>query len=141
MDEPSIKHLGFIQQVISRLAQNSFTYKGWAITLVAAIFILWGRDSGPQFLLIALLPAMTFWGLDGYYLRQERLFRKHYDYVREAAIQGTRIDSFSMDTTMHNTKVPSWWHTCWSKTIGWLYAPIVLIIIVITSFTYIYSDC
>ena len=29
-----MKHLEFIQAVITRMATNSFTYKGWAITLV-----------------------------------------------------------------------------------------------------------
>jgi hypothetical protein len=85
MSDEMIRHLEFIQGVINRMARNSFAIKGWAITLIAAIFVLGiGQSIAWYFFLIALLPALVFWGLDGYYLRQELLFRKLYDEVREA---------------------------------------------------------
>ena len=130
MDEQTIKHLTLIQAVITRLAQNSFAYKGWAITLVAAIFALAAKEVNPYYLLIALLPTITFWGLDAYYLRQERLFRKLYDSVRSS---GTAANLFSMDTLPYNNQVATWWGTCWSKTIGWLYGPMAMAILVVTS--------
>ena len=34
-----MKHLEMIQGVISRMANNSFMLKGWAVTLVAGIFV------------------------------------------------------------------------------------------------------
>src|SRR5215831_11819226 len=84
MDENTIKHLQLIQAVITRLAQNSFAYKGWAITLVAAIFALAVKEvRSPYLLIVALLPTIAFWGLDAYYLRQERLFRALYNAVRQ----------------------------------------------------------
>ena len=36
--ETKIRYLELIQNVITRMANNSFMLKGWAITLVAAIF-------------------------------------------------------------------------------------------------------
>ena len=45
---------------------------------------------------VALLPVLFFWGLDGYFLRQERLFRALYDRVR--AIEEDSID-FAMDVS------------------------------------------
>lgn len=136
MNERTVKHIELLQAVITRLAQNSFSYKGWSITLVAAILALAAKESRPQYLLVALIPALAFWGLDAYYLRQERLYRKLYDGVRKAPPADTETNLFSMDTSPFNDQVASWWRTCWSKTIGWLYCPIVLVILVVTSFTY-----
>ena len=69
MDNTTIKNLELIQSVIDRMGRNSFAYKGWAVTLVSAIFALAAKEGNPQYLLIALLPSFAFWGLDGYYLR------------------------------------------------------------------------
>lgn len=86
-DQPStdmhpqrLKHLEMLQQIISRMANNSFLIKGWSLTLISAIltFSTATKDitqSNMYFvLLIALLPALAFWYLDAYFLRQERLY-------------------------------------------------------------------
>jgi len=61
-DEKQIKHLELIQQVVSRLAGNSFSIKGWSITLVSALFELAAKDSNVRYAILALLPALCFWG-------------------------------------------------------------------------------
>ena len=38
--ESKHKHLEFIQGVVNRLASDSFRLKGWAVVLVAALFVL-----------------------------------------------------------------------------------------------------
>ena len=81
MEENKRKHLEMIQSVISRMAHNSFLLKGWSVTLSAAVLALLTKESSNGSVFIALLPAIMFWGLDGYFLRQELLFRRHYDYV------------------------------------------------------------
>ena len=92
--EEKIKHLEFIQGVINRMAGNSFLLKGWSLTLVSALIALGTKDTRPEFVILALLPAVAFWILDGYFLRQERLFRKLYDKIR---LQNGDAN-FSMDT-------------------------------------------
>ena len=91
-----VKHLEMLQKIITRMARNSFLLKGWTITLISALFVLSDFGNNQNFVLLALLPAIAFWGLDAYYLRQERLFRKLYDKVRN--IQPADID-FSMNTS------------------------------------------
>lgn len=76
------KHLELIQGIISRMASNSFMLKGWAVTLVAGIFVLAGKDTDKLYFLVAYIPVIMFWGLDAYYLLQERLYRSLYDKVR-----------------------------------------------------------
>lgn len=123
------KHLQLIQAVVSRLAQNSFALKGWAVTLVSAVLVLAAtKGLEPRFILVALLPAFLFWGLDGYYLHQERLFRKWYDAVRLGKAPAD-AGPFSMTTSPVRGDAPGWWRTCWSATIGWLYGFLVVLII------------
>ena len=45
MHPDTIKHLEFIQAVITRMAGNSFVLKGWAITLAAAGFALAAKET------------------------------------------------------------------------------------------------
>lgn len=56
--------------------------KGWAVTLVAGIFALAGKDTDKLYFWVAYIPVIIFWGLDAYYLLQERLYRSLYDKVR-----------------------------------------------------------
>ena len=77
-----IKHLEFIQGVIDRLASDSFRMKGWCVVLVAALFILLAREGRIEFIAVALIPVIAFWGLDGCFLWQERLYRTLYDHGR-----------------------------------------------------------
>ena len=61
-----IKHPEFIQAVINRLASDSFQMKGWCVVLVATLFILLARQGQVEFIAVALIPVIAFWGLDGY---------------------------------------------------------------------------
>ena len=77
--EAKIKHLEFIQSTINRMAGNSFLLKGWAVTLVGALFALTFKEVDPMYLLISLIVLVLFWRLDSYYLSRERLFIKLYE--------------------------------------------------------------
>src|SRR6266581_4267715 len=104
-----IAHLQMIQAVITRMASNSFLLKGWTVTLVAALFALAAAKVVPYFVYLAYFPLIVFWILDGYFLRQERLFRRLYDRVRILSIGA--ID-FSMDTSAFTSEVEPWRDTC-----------------------------
>jgi hypothetical protein len=136
ISEGQIKHLEFIQAVVARLARNSFTYKGWAITLVAAVFALTTKTENSRFLLVAGVPAIFFWGLDAYYLRQERLFRHLYDAIRQMPLDKWNGSPFVMDTSPYADKVSSWFRICWSGTIAWLYGPMVLLVGIVTALAF-----
>jgi hypothetical protein len=86
---PSEKHLDFINGVIGRLAGNSFQMKSWNVALAAAVIgFAASKDSHGAAAVFAVVPALAFWFLDGYYLGLERLYRKLYkdaDAGRKAA--------------------------------------------------------
>lgn len=92
------KHLEFLQLTITRMGANSFLLKGWTVTLVAALFALSADNSERLFTLLALIPATMFWGLDGYFLWQERRFRIVYDHVR-------KLNDEDVDYAMHYPEV------------------------------------
>jgi len=77
-EELYIKELELIQDIISRMANNSFLLKGWSLSFIVATLLL--MDSiGYRFLSIFSLGV--FWGLDAYYLRMERCYRELYAWV------------------------------------------------------------
>jgi hypothetical protein len=80
--EYKIKHLEMIQKIIARMAHNSFLLKGWAVTLIGALFALSQKEIGGGIVLIAVMLIVMFWGLDAYYLSKEHLFRILYEEVR-----------------------------------------------------------
>lgn len=92
--EEKIAHLGFIQDVINRMANNSFLIKGWVVTLLAALFALAGDKFDKNMIPYGALPMLFFWGLDGYYLYQERIFRALYKLV---ATDQVPSNQFTMD--------------------------------------------
>lgn len=117
------EHLDYIQNVINRMSHNSFLIKGWTITFISLLFILAVNGSSYLLLILSLLPLVCFWGLDAYYLRQERLFRKLYDAVRQEKIN----DSFSMNVRQFNKSVEGWFLTLFSPTIASVYMTIILL--------------
>ena len=94
--EARVKHLELIQGVINRLATNSFRMKGWTVVLVSALLVVLAREGRLDFAYIGFVPVLVFWGLDGYFVWQERLFRDLYDAVR--VLDESDID-YSMDTS------------------------------------------
>ena len=110
-----LKHLEFIQAVIHRLVTDSFRIKGWSVTVVAAVLALLARDGRLEFAYVALVPVVAFWGLDGYFLWQERRFRVLYDRVR--LLEETEID-FSMNVAgCQDMRRWAWLRSTYSRTL------------------------
>ena len=83
--EKVVKHLEMIQGVINRLGGNSFQLKGWSMTIIVAATVLIAKPDlpSPYFIFVLLIPILGFWGLDGYFLWQERLFREIYKEISQ----------------------------------------------------------
>src|SRR3989344_1835465 len=122
------KHLEFIQNIINRMANNSFILKGWSVTLVTGIIGFSVVNSITYLIFLALVPALIFWGQDAYYLRQERLFRKLYDHVINASKQ---TKGFSLNAEIYKNEVDSWFCTMFSSTLLFLHGTINLLIVLI----------
>ncbi len=118
-----IKHLEFIQNVITRLGNSSFLIKGWALTIAAAFFAVTAGKLNWKISLTALVPVLAFWFLDGYFLWQERLFRCLYDDVRQP---DSNVETLSMDPRPYRSQV-GWVSTTFSATLLAFYGALVLV--------------
>jgi hypothetical protein len=127
-----VKHLELIQNVISRMSGNCFLLKGWSVTLGAALLGLTAKESNPKFALIALFPPIVFWGADAYYLRQERLFRKLYDRIRELTdAQWPDSGKFDMSTSTQAPDVPTWTRSLLDASVCGIHLTVLVIVLVI----------
>lgn len=123
-----LKHLDFIQGVINRLSTNSFLLKGWSVVLISALFALSAGNSNVKFIILAYIPAVAFWGLDGYFLSLERAYRKLYEKVR--VLNADEID-FSMNTGDMQSGFGDWAAAFLSKTLIVFHGAIIGAIIVV----------
>lgn len=133
--EDAIKHLEFIQNAITRMANNSFLLKGWTVTLVAALFALAAQNANPNFVYLAFFPLIAFWFLDAYYLRQERLFRALYNEVRKNDENTIQSEPFTMDTSPFKKTEKCWLQVMVSYTLGIFYLMIMLTVLLVVFIT------
>ncbi len=101
MNEEKIKYLEFIQNIITRMNQNSFMIKGWMVAIVSALLAIYANKENKLFILISIFPVFIFMFLDSYYLWQERKFRHLYNKVLEEN-ESKKIRLFSMNTNVGN---------------------------------------
>jgi len=145
------KHLEFLQGVINRHNSNSFMLKGWTITITAALFALAGTVKEPNIVFIALSPILMFWGLDAFYLSNERCFVDLFNAVAKGSYKLPKkklfksrqnddsiefetglISNFDMNFKKFKVwKNNRWFQVLWSKTILWFYFSMLLITIII----------
>jgi len=125
-EDDRIKHLEFVQNVINRMGTNSFISKGWSVTLVTGIIGLSLTTTTPKFVYLAFIPALAFWGLDAYYIRQERLFRRLYEGIIK---DGSKVEPFSLDTTLVRKGISGWFRTLFTPNLLLLHLMIILVIL------------
>lgn len=140
MKEDVIKHLEFAQAIITRMAGNSFLLKAWSVTLTAALFAFAVKDVNRLFAMLAFFPAVSFWGLDAYYLRQERLFRCLYEDIRKPPDgAATPVEPFSLSTTDYCQSVPGWFRTMWTPSLIGFHGPVMLVVLAVVVILRVYG--
>lgn len=122
--ELKLKHLEFVQGVITRMNSNSFSMKGWMITIVAGFLAIFAasKDLNEIFLFVAIVPTLLFWILDSYYLMLERKYRKLFNAVKDG-----ETEPFNM--SVHSYK-ECFLSVLFSKTERSLYLVIILLLAV-----------
>ena len=106
-----IAHLQMIQEIITRMGQNSFQIKGWAIGIMIAIFSFAGEQSDTKCILFTIVPLVIMWFLDSYYLQLERKFRYLYNDVRN----NDQDKNFDMDFSVIKIQVKDSQKICYFK--------------------------
>lgn len=122
-----MKHLELIQNVVSRMANNSSSLKNYCMTLVAAMIGLSAAVRESDILLYLLPIILVFALLDANYLRLERSFRAQYDSVRKGALD-TEPDFLITTGWGANHK---WYQSLWSWSVFWFYSSLVIAIFMV----------
>lgn len=128
MEDKKLKHLEFIQLVITRMNVNSFLLRGWAVTLVAALFAFAAKESNTSYVIITYISTILFWILDGYYLSQERKYRDLYNLIR---VKDESTIDFDMNATICNNRKNRWLTSIFSITQIIFYGAIIIITLII----------
>lgn len=132
IDSGRLKHLEIIQQVITRMANNSFLIKGWSLTLLSLVLAIGLKEKIYTLLWVMLLPSAMLWCLDGYYLYQEKLFRKLWDKYRNE--QQDLPTDFTMDTTEFKSEISYWSNAIFSNPLRAFHGTLISILVVISLF-------
>lgn len=126
--EDKQKHLEMIQNIINRMASNSFLFKGWSITIIAGVSAFATKEISLILMLIPAVSTVLFWSVDAYYLAQERLFRELYDDVAKQSINNI---SYSMKT---NKMTIGQWFMAARRPVLLIFYGIVLMMLVVLIF-------
>lgn len=128
MSQEKIKHLEFIQDIITRMNKNSFQLKGWMITIVSALLALYGSSNNDIYIWIAIAPTVIFWLLDAYYLQQERKFRGVYNDVAGLSSEDQKIEIRDFEMPIHRYVCGKYcyFNVLKSTTIAMIYVPVIL---------------
>lgn len=125
--EEKMKHLEFVQNVITRMNTNSFQLKGWMITIVSALLALYVSSNKVLYIFVAIVPVIVFWCLDAFYLKQERLYRKLYQDI----VNDNNVSRFDMNASKYEV---CYCKVFWSKTIARLYCIIAMLLLLLGLF-------
>lgn len=126
-------HLTNILNVITRMGNNSFALKGWAVGVMIAVYSFASANKNKA-IIFTLIPLLVIWILDAYYLMIERKFRKLYD---EERVKKDESIDFNMDYNNVIVKIGelnkySLFNSFFSKTI----LPFYLVCIITTLMIY-----
>jgi hypothetical protein len=130
--EAKIKHLEFVQAVISRMSQNSFLLKGWCVTLISALYALAAKDADRNYLFVSYIAIPAFWILDGFFIAVERRYRSLY---AEVAKRDAAQTDFDLDASRFAKGHGLWIAGIFSKTLLVFYPFMMAVAFAVTLLT------
>lgn len=114
------------------MSGNLFLLKGWAITLIVALFAFIAKEDNSIYMLFAFCVLFVFWILDGFFLSMERCFRELY---KEVCNKNESEIDFSMNYKKHQKGKNTWFRSIFSKTLSIFYGALLLVMIITIIFS------
>ena len=123
-----IEHLKLIQAVVARLGSNSFAIKSTAAAVSAAL-VAFTASIGSPLAALGGFAILSLWLLDASFLRQERGFRRLYDFVRtgESAKSGAD-DYFTMNVSTTAGRSDNLLRVAVSLSLCLFYVPMLMLV-------------
>lgn len=139
------KEIDLIQACITRMSQNSFLIKGWFVSIYAVILALLPEKVNMLLLCMVLIAVnLIFWYLDGFFLRNERIYRKIYDWVLRVRPENNRELLYHLTPSEFKGKIDeteSIYKIMWSKTLCLFYLIPLLFVMIILIIYYLPEVC
>ena len=98
-----LKHLDFIQALITRMSNSSVQAKSWLLPVVVAAYGYALTQRSGSVALLGIAAVLLFCYIDASYLRQERAYRDLYNTVVEGKV---KIPPFSLNPYDVDKSVP-----------------------------------
>lgn len=137
------KEIDLIQSCINRMASNSFEIKKWTVGIVAILagLLKQGGDTKDiRACLLFLMVIVMFWGLDAFFLKTEKLYRKKYAWVIQNRLKENADHLFDLNPYEEqmmldsNTNMPCLFGVMFSKTLFPFYFVLAVFCCVIIMF-------
>ena len=132
------KEIDLLQSCIDRMAKNSFMIKGWFVSIYAVILALLPEKVDVRLLCVVLIVVnILFWYLDGVYLRDEKIYRRIYQWVVEARKQNDRELMYQLELNLYKNKIgtmDSVGKIMFSKSLFIFYAIPLAVLVVVMGF-------
>lgn len=134
------KEIDLIQDCITRMSQNSFMIKGWAILIISGMIALSAERIKLWVLCLILIGILLiFWALDAFFLKIEKCYRFKYEWIIKVRLIGNReylydLNPYSAQTRNAGRITPSIFSVMFSKpyTLFLFYGlPIIIAVIVL----------
>lgn len=136
------KEIDLIQSSITRMAHNSFLIKGWTISLIAVVLALSDKNINPLLLTsILVIPLISFWYLDAFFLHTEKMYRQMYETVIKKRKDGSDEQLYDLNPTQYIDQVDSRIKLMFSTTLRFFYGIPLLIILGILAFNIYTGYC
>lgn len=128
-----IEHLKIIQAIVDRMGRNSFAIKAASLTVIAGLLAVSLGIRSWEVAVAGIIPILMLWGLDAFFIRQERVFRRLYDIVRLGPAKDVgSADYFSMNTGQIQSEVSSMPETMFSRTLPFFYMPLIVALVIVS---------
>lgn len=130
------KEIDLIQSCINRMAKNSFSCKGWNLTLIAGIFTLVPEGINTRYIRVIIFCInLCFWWLDSFFLLQEQKYRDKYEWVIQKRLEGNTDFLYDLNPNNKNmnleNKKRSQFKTFCSQTIFPMYGGITTLFFIL----------
>lgn len=133
-------HLGYIQNTITRMGQNSFQAKTWAITIISALVAFYLTQTNNKTLnatiIISIAVSVLFCLIDVYYLYLERGYRHLYNLAAKlsTASANQQIQPYDMSIPKNKRGVVEYLKSFVSFSTGGFYLLVIIGLILIKLF-------
>lgn len=126
------KEIDLIQGCINRMANNSFLLKGWLVSIIAVVLAL-SIDELNKFIIVitVILVTISFWYLDAFFLRTEKMYRKMYEWVLKKRKEGEIDFQYDLNPHRFDGQVESIIEVMFSNTLRWFYGMMLFLIVVV----------